>query len=563
MNLDKRTLEYAEKYLYYKNNPVDFIKDCIYLPAPGKDILFDPYPPQKKLIETIYEKHHVIILKSRQIGISTLSQAILVHMMIFWDNMTAGIISRLGSEASSFARHTSAMIDKLPQWIKPKFSSRNVQNFILDNNSQLWSTAVSITNPSSSGRGRSFNFLILDEAAYILHADEVWTGLAPALFKSQNVAKQNNIPYGTLMISTPSNKQPGTTGYFFFQQWQRAINPDSIFRPFKIHWKEIPEFANDPEWYPRQCALLGNDQRKIQSELELRFISSENTLFTEQVQTDLQKMEGKKPLEIIKFHGEGEMWKFENLDKNKFFLLGVDTASETGSDFSTVEVFDYITMNQIMEFKGKLSVTKFSEIVKLIAKMVPHNIIIVENNSYGNQVVESLRFDENYTFNIFGEMKGKSPNQTFVPGLNTNSKTRPLILDALFHYINDDPGIIKSERLALELLTLTDKKGRIEAESGLNDDLCLSFGFICYARRYATNLIGDTEPLGEGEVVNNDETINMIHNFNEPDIPLLGDFENQDFQQFKKSLDKFVQNGVNNGTIQGQLNIFDLWRKSE
>jgi len=554
IKISKQTLKYAEKYVEYKNNIVKFAEDCIMIPTPGGDEHIKLYEPQKKVLKSFKDNHHLILLKSRQTGFSTMSQIISVWISVFFENCIMGIISRDGAESSDFIRKTQNMIDKLPKWMRPTYEHKSIRTSIFSNGCELTASAVSPHNPGAVFRGKSIVLLIVDEAAHITHLSEAWTSVAPALSKAQDVAKKKDIPFGTIILSTP-NKTEGR-GKFFYQAWCDAQDETTLFEPHKIHWREIPEFVNDPDWYKKQCDILHNDARKIAQELELKFVGSEHTLFPEHVQTKLQET-SILPVEIIPLPGKLAIHKFKDIVKSTFYLIGVDTASEAGgSDFSTIEVFEYVTMDQVLEFKGKLAVKLFANYVKLLAKLCPHNILIVENNSYGNQVVEELIYDEEYDYNVFAVPK-KGKDHEFSYGLSTNSLTRPLITDALYHYVCERPEMVKSERLALELLGLTDKVRRIEADTGGHDDLALALGFICYVRHYCPESLGNVDdPLDHTATDLIEESLNLISRCNNPSTPLKHDYVNKEYHMFKKTLDRYLKDNL--GTLGGTVDILDL-----
>lgn len=557
IKLNKSTLKKAEKYLEYKNDIVKFAEDCIKVPTPGGDELIQLYDPQKRVLRSFLEDHHLILLKSRQTGFSTLSQIISVYISTFFENCVMGIISRDGSESSDFIRKTQNMTDKLPKWLLPEYRHKSIRSSVFTNGCELHAAAVSPHNPGAVFRGKSIVLLIVDEASFISHLSEAWTSVAPALSKSQAVAEKKGIPFGTIVLSTP-NRTEGR-GKFFYQAWCKAQESYSLFKPHRVYWKEIPEFLNDPDWYKKQCDILHNDPRKIAQELELKFIGSDHTLFPEHVQEKLQSV-FPKPAEIIPLPEKLALHKFKDITKETFYMIGVDTASEAGgTDFSTIEVFEYVTMDQVIEFKGKLAVKKFAEIVKLVARMCPHNIVIIENNSYGNQVVEELKFDETYDFNLFMTPK-KGKQGEFIYGLNTSPHTRPLITDALYHYVCDRPEMVKSERLALELLGLTDKVRRIEADAGGNDDLALALGFICYVRHYCPDSLGNIDdPQDHTTTDLIEESISLITKMNNPSNPLKYNYEQQEFHMFKKTLDRYIKNNFED--LNGTIDIIGLWRE--
>jgi hypothetical protein len=169
--------------------------------------------------------------------------------------------------------------------------------------------------------------------------------------------------------------------------------------------------------------------------------------------------------------------------------MGVDTAPEHGEDKSAVTVWDYETLEQVAEYQGKCKVLDYVKIVKVLAAQYP-GLIVVESNSYGNQVVEQLNNSE-FGHMIYKEKRGK---QTVLPGLSTNSKTRPLMIDALYSYITQYPECVKSERLALEIAGLVTKtSGRVEADSGCHDDLVLATSVVMYVRKYDPPMLIGTQ----------------------------------------------------------------------
>jgi len=66
----------SEQYIKCLKDPIHFIKNYCYVQHPVKGkILFDLYDFQEKTLKDIMENKDNIILKARQLGISTLSAA--------------------------------------------------------------------------------------------------------------------------------------------------------------------------------------------------------------------------------------------------------------------------------------------------------------------------------------------------------------------------------------------------------------------------------------------------------------------------------------------------------
>jgi len=530
----QQTNQYVLEYLKCKSNFDYFCRNYVVLELPGKDVFFKPYDKQLELVHLLQKYHYLLVLKSRQIGISTITQAFVTWLVVFHDNVAVGIISKDGAEATDFARVIRSMVDKLPSWLKPQsgalgrgFAKRTERSFILTNGSKVYASPVNPSAPEKTLRGKAITFLIIDEAAFIRNIETAWTAIVPALSTSQKQAKEMGIPYGIIVLSTP-NKTVGV-GEWFFKRYSKAISHEDILYPFVIHWKMIPQLASDTDWYQNQCALLDFDEKRIAQELNLKFLPAEGSFFEsgtiEKVQNSCQE-----PIEKIHLYN-GEIWKFAKPISDRFYLIGVDTASEFGTDKSAIEVFDYQSLEQVWEYKGKCKVQDFSKVCKIAALEYP-GLIVVESNSYGNQVLEELAVSE-LGHMLYREQRGKN---TVYPGLSNNSKTRPLLIDALYSYITQFPEIVKSERLALELTGLVSKQvgqnTRVEADSGCNDDLALAAACCMYVRKYDPPLSIDVRKFSElsaemSEVVNmnldkkstvdfsNKEIMDYVRNSNE------------------------------------------------
>ena len=499
--LKEEAEEYVAEFLRCKNSFDYFCSRYILIEMPGGDVLLHPYKPQSKLIRYINKDHYVLVLKSRQIGISTITQAYIVWLCCFFDNAVVGIISKDGKEATDFARAIRAMLEKLPKWMGAVFDKKTEQSFILTNGAKVYASPVNPNAPEKTLRGKAITFLVIDEAAFIKFLDVAWTSMVSALSTNQMHAKRNKVPFGTVILSTP-NKTVGP-GKWFFERYQNAISGDDIFTPFVIHWRDVGELADDPDWYSVQCKLFDNDQRKIQQELELKFLSSIGSFFGEKTIQVLQDMES-NVIEKIKLFG-GEAWRFAPPEPKVHYISGVDTAPEHGVDKSAITVWNHHTLEQVFEYQGKCKVLDFVKVVKAVASQYPGTLVI-ESNSYGNQVVEELGQSE-YMSMIYSEKRGNKK----LPGLQTTGKSRPLMIDALYSTITEFPECVKSTRLVLELIGLiTKNSGRVEADTGCHDDLALATALAFYVRKYDPPFLDHLNPV-HTTLFRNVMALNDIH----------------------------------------------------
>ena len=450
------------------------------------------------------------------------------------------------------------MIDKLPNWMKPKggqknqrgFAKRSEQSFILTNGSKCFAATVNPKAPGKTLRGKAITFLVIDEAAFVDKVEEAWTAMVPALSTNQKHARKANVPYGTIILSTP-NKTTGQ-GAFYYKQYLNAISNNSLLTPFVIHWRDIDELVNDPEWYKQQCMLFDNDPRKIKQELELVFLPSEGAFFDDETCQKLQELTMKYKNKERKLFN-GIVYEFENFKKNHPYMISVDTGSAFGTDNSAINVFDYITMKQVWEYQGKLPIKDFCKVVLYAATLFNNGPIVIENNSYGTQVVEYME-DTEFSLRLY---KTKVGEKTVKPGLITSTKSRPLMIDALYSLITEDPSIIKSRRLALELVGLVQKpSGKVEADNGCNDDLAMTAAFAAYVRKYDPPLMLDIKSEASDEfasIVGLNDDIQMPSNFEDKSAKNLKDINNLFIASIKENLA--------DDQSKAYINIFDFMKQ--
>lgn len=546
--------KYVMEYLRCKKSFEYFVRHYILLELPGGDELMEPYRKQLEFIDLVEMKKHALLLKSRQTGFSTIVQAYTAWLCTFHDNVVVGIISKDGAEATDFARMIRGMIEKLPNFLKPKkgalgrgFAKKTERSFIMTNGSKVYVATVNPKAPNKTLRGKAITFLIVDEAAFIDYVDSAWTSIVPALSTNQMLAKKKGVPYGTVIISTP-NKTVGP-GKWYFNRYLRAISGEGLFAPFVVHWRMIDELADDPDWYNTQCELFDHDTKKIAQELELKFLPAEGAFFEsetlERVQNSVQK-----PMEKLKLFN-GQAWCFQKPTPGTHYIMGVDTAPEHGEDKSAITIWEYESMDQVWEYRGKLKVMEFIEVVKAAAALYD-GTIVVESNSYGNQVIEHMN-SSSYSSRLYKEKRGE---KTYVPGLSTTAKTRPLMIDALYSFVTQYPETIKSERLALELTSLVSKtNGRIEADSGCHDDVAISAALCYYVRKYDPPLL-----IGKGsaEVVQDLKDILNMNIGGSPITSHLGS-ENDSMEHLNAVLLKKLKASIGSDeNKEAYYNLFDM-----
>jgi hypothetical protein len=464
---------------------------------------FDLYVFQDKFIVVFLKHHRVVVLGSRQTGKTRIVEAICVWLLVCFPGYRILHVNRQIPQACTNIREIKEMIDSLPRWMRPGYKKCIETQFILGNGSEIWCEAGGIQTAKSgagspgAGRGRRAYFIWIDEAAYV-NLSRLDTSVIPSTSKTFLLAEKKGIPYGIVYSSTP-NGIVGV-GKDFYIKWTHAVNDQSIFKSVRMYWKDVPDY--DSAWFEVKCAELNYDWRKINQEYELKFLGSETSFLSDKI---LEGMESSTPIEIEHKTG-GDLWIFSHAEEGKKYLIGIDTATMYGADYSAVEVFDYESMEQVAEYKGKLQITTFcTEIIKGIISRYRNCVIVPESNSVGQQVVEYFYNNDPDRLLVDPESI-RAKHKQIKYGFTNTSKTRPLLFNSLYAYMKDYPESVKSERLILELTGLERRaNGRVEAMEGINDDLALAMGFVAYTRDFIPEVV---EYFGQDEItITGDEII--------------------------------------------------------
>ena len=166
MNTPQKSLKDVIKEQYQKcaGDPVYFMKKyCkIQHPIRGK-IPFELYPFQEDTLTNFKEHRYNIVLKSRQLGISTLVAGYALWKMIFNEDFNVLIIANKQDVAKNLVLKVRTMNQLLPVWLRVAESEDNKLSLRLKNGSQV----KAVSSKPDSGRSEALSLLVFDEAAFI------------------------------------------------------------------------------------------------------------------------------------------------------------------------------------------------------------------------------------------------------------------------------------------------------------------------------------------------------------------------------------------------------------
>lgn len=470
--------------------PMYFMKKYVKIQHPDRGtILFDLYPFQEETLQSFIDNDKNIVLKSRQMGISTLVSAYALWLMLFNTDKSVVVISRTQDATKEIVTKIRFMNDNLPSWLKIPLTEDNRLSLRFKNGSNI----KAVSSAAGSARGFACSLIILDEAAFIPNAEEVWVG-ANATTSTGGKA---------IILSTPNG-----VGDFFHKMWVEAEAKQNGFATKSLPWYLHPE--RDQKWRDTKGAEQG-DKRKAAQEFDCDFTTTGNTV----VDPDLLKVYRaliKEPIE--KRWAENSLWIWEYPDYAQGnYMVSADVSRGDGSDKSAFHVIDLVKCEQVAEFKGIVDTKSYGNLLVSIANEYNKAILVVENNNIGWATLQQI-IDLGYpnTFYSNADLMYVDVEQQMVgainrmekkmlPGFTLTAKNRPLVVSKMELYFRENSIKLNSIRTWEELsVFIWSSVGKAEAMKGYNDDLVMSLAMGLWVRDTAIRLKGETSEFNKALV---------------------------------------------------------------
>jgi hypothetical protein len=446
-------------------DPVYFINNYARISHPQKGLIpFKTYDFQSQLLEDFNNYRFNIILKARQLGISTITAGYVVWLMLFHRDKNVLVIATKFGTASNLVKKVKHILKNVPEFLQiSDITIDNRSSFELSNGSQIKASSTS----GDAGRSEALSLLVIDEAAHVEGLKELWTGLYPTLSTGGRC----------IALSTPNG-----VGNWFHKTYAEAEQGVNDFYHTMLPWEVHPE--RDANWFEKETRNMS--RRQIAQELECNFNTSGDTVIHPD---DIKRIFNlvKEPKHRTGF--DRNFWIWEEYSSEFNYLMVADVARGDGNDYSVFHIIKLETMEVIAEYQGKPTPDIYGNLLSSVGKQYGNALLVIENNSVGFAVIEKVRdleypnlyYSIKSTHEYVNEVQAQAISNS-VPGFTTTQKTRPLIVAKLEEFIRNKLITLYSTRIANEFKTFIWNSGRPEAMRSYNDDLIMSLAIACWVR---------------------------------------------------------------------------------
>ena len=446
-------------------DPVHFITSYCKISHPQRgQISFKTYDFQDVLLQDFNDYRFNVVLKARQLGISTITAAYVVWLMLFHRDKNILVVATKLQTATNLVRKVKKIMKQLPPWMRiSEIHIDNRTSFELTNGSQIKASSTS----ADAGRSEALSLLVIDEAAHVEALDELWTALYPTLSTGGRC----------IALSTPNG-----VGNWFHKTCVEAEAGTNAFNMTTLMWDVHPD--RDQLWYEKETQNMS--KRQIAQELECNFnVSGETVIHPD----DITYYLGNTAEPKYRSGFDRNYWIWKEYEEGSAYMLAADIARGDGQDNSAFHIFKLDTLEIVAEYIGKPNPDDYADMLYSAGKEYGTCMIVAENNNIGFAVLNKLK-DKGYN-NIYHSTKSThdyvDPVQAqwmanVVPGFTTSAKTRPLVIAKMEEFMRNKLIKINSSRLLSEMKTFIWHNGRAQAMRSYNDDLVMSFAIGCWVR---------------------------------------------------------------------------------
>ena len=451
------TKEQIEEYIKCAKDPVYFIQEYIQIVNVDKGLVpFKLYDFQNEMVNAFQSSRFVINKLPRQSGKSTTVTAYMLWLILFHDQQSIAILANKGSLARDLLGKIQLAYEHLPKWLQQGIVVWNKGNIELENGSKIIASATS----SSAIRGGSYNLIFLDEFAFVSNniAENFFASVYPTISSGETTK--------VIIVSTPNGLN------HFYKLWSDAIDKKNQYKPIEVTWNQIP--GRDEKWKSETISNTSEDQ--FRQEFECEFIGSMNTLISP---SKLRAMRFKYPVRKV-----GNLTIYEEPQKDRVYVMTVDTARGVGLDYSAFLVFDVTKFpyRVVATFRDKnISPMLYPTTIHNVGMSYNEAFILVETNDIGQQVVDILHNDLTYENLMVTVHKGRAGQQVSggfggqkrAIGVKTTKQVKRIGCSNLKDLIENDKIIIEDFDLISELSGFVGRGSSYEAEEGMHDDLVM------------------------------------------------------------------------------------------
>ena len=459
-------------------NPLEYIPSFFKVLTKGDENAVSSLIPMQLFPAQLYyaqnRSHRDVVLKPRQVGLSTGVLALNFHHLITNPYTRIGVIAHKEDTAKFLLQTVHRFYNNLPPGLKPEIdwkSSTEMRFPKLDSYIHIDSAAS-----KSIGRGETLNIAHLSEVAqwYEPNAVELFAGVT------------QTVPVGGYITIESTPKGRGGFFYRIYEAAKRGEIPG--YKTFFFPWWYEPSYRIDAPIgaTTREEQILIDTYNLTTQQIAWRRlkIAELNDLFFQEypendvdcwLSSEVNAFDGftlrKYLLQAKPGVKEGNLETWKNPMGGRRYIIGVDVAGGLPKgDFSVATVLDSKSNEHVATLRGRIPPDMFTQQILQLGKKYNNALVAVERANHGHTVLQIL-LDNNYPNIYYHKDYDTSPLKLpSQPGWLTSGKTRASMIDMMATALRSGDLTTYDKVLLEEAASFQIVGQRYEAPPGEHDD---------------------------------------------------------------------------------------------
>ncbi|NKQ20677.1 DNA packaging protein [Brevibacillus laterosporus] len=535
-SLAKKNKDKGKKAYDLLNDFERFAAKCLKIKTKeGKLLPFVLNDAQRNFAQKVFKKllagkpARFIILKARQMGFSTVTEAIIYYLTSLQEAKNGFIVAQDSKASDNLFAMFKNYYENVPNLYKPMRKRNNSRKLSFENPTSLETqrkknpglkSEITVDSAEASVLARSgtIHFLHVSELAF-------WPESKKSKHMLALLQSLSDAPGTLCIIESTANGY----GEYFQQMWDKALKGKNDYEPIFVAWHEFPtyreefesqeeledfiESMTEEEKFIQRRFNLTAEQMKWRRSTIKNKCDGDPKLFAQEYPAYIeeaflvsgrsvfdQKQVGDSLLNVpkpIREDLDGAVLIWAEPEEGELYDMGADVAEGLDGnehDSSTFVIWKRSTGEQVAEMQIKEEPFSFAALLNEWGRYYNNALLGVERNNHGHAVLLALMQIFNYP-NLYEhkdyDVKGNVEKRS---GWPTTPKTRPILVEEFRQgYVENEPKI-KSKRMLGEMRTFVKKNGKAQHQTGCHDDVLFA-GMIGWEMRKHPHR-GQFKPIG-------------------------------------------------------------------
>ncbi|MDD5006429.1 MAG: hypothetical protein PHS33_08045 [Candidatus Omnitrophica bacterium] len=489
---------FLDKYVYIEDKELN------------RAIKLELWPAQREIIPQLTTEQLLILLKTRQVGLTWLTAALIVWLGITKPLHLSIIISASEDHAIEFINRVYFILDRLPSFLVPPVKTRTKQVCEFLHQDNLISTIKSMPTIEMGAESKTPNVLVIDEAHTIRSVQQIFNSSYPGIEQAK----------GRVIIIANSVKS-GAGWSFVRDLYTASMKGINRFKRIFLAWTAHPLRPKNFRAMMEDAGMTKEDVIEHYPETEEEAIAAasgsffgsdivRHNDFKSGVKGDLIRNKEKEIDLLDNKQGIVELWHWpyylvEGWNRNKWerrYAIGSDVGEGLGEDYSVAYVYDRKFDRIVCRMRSnRIDAYTWGTLLYRLSLWYDKALIAVERNGSGITTIkrlEALKANQYVRINAGKIGKAITKEYGWLATGGANGTKYELCGD-LRTWFKKTKSTIYCPILIDEASTfIRFENGTLGAEIGKHDDCVIAGGLTIQADKYLGEPAKEIIPKGTG-----------------------------------------------------------------